>query len=271
MLTFIFLVTWGLGTILPLIIFDLLALEWMTLLYGLITFIAGLIIAIVVIVIILMTYGRFQKTYDPMNQRNHAFIDSLIALVKHILRVKVEVTGEENIPKDKNFILVSNHQENYDIILLKPFFKGRPMVFIAKQSLFNIPLIGRLAKIMGNVPIYRESDRSAVESIIKGIKIYKQGAIVSIFPEGTRSRQQSMGPFKAGAFKLAMKPKADILVSTLYNVHNVFKWWPFKRQVIKIHFHPVMTYEDYKDLNTQALSNHIRDMIQNQIETFNEL
>ena len=93
---------------------------------------------------------------------------------------------------------------------------------------------------------------------------------VVIFPEGTRSKSNEMGEFKAGSFKLAMKPKAPILPMTIYNMHRAWKGWPFIRQHVYIHFHPIVTPKEYEHLTSQALSNKIRHIIQSKIDEFDQ-
>ena len=178
------------------------------------------------------------------------------------------VTGLENIPKGNNFVYVSNHQENYDIPVLMPIFKNHPICFIAKESLFTVPIIGKWIGLLGNVPIGRMADREAAKSIINGIKRYKEGVPFGIFPEGKRSRSNEMTVFKPGAFKLAMKPKADILISTIYDMGVVFKKFPWKRYKVKVHFHPLLPYEEYKDMNSQQLSAHVKAIIQTKLDEY---
>ncbi len=74
--------------------------------------------------------------------------------------------------------------------------------------------------------------------------------------------------FKAGAFKLAMKPKADILIGTLYNFEKIFKTYPYKKHKGYIHISPVLKYEDYKDLNSIELSAKVKAIIQKQLDEF---
>lgn len=208
---------------------------------------------------------RKHKAVD--NKFNHHIATSVLELARKLLRIKIVVTGRENIPS-KPFILISNHQENYDIIVLKPVFKQLPLDFIAKQSIFKAPFIGKWIQVLGNVPITRDADRGAAEAIIKGIKLYKKGLPVGIFPEGRRSFSNTMLPFKAGAFKLAMKPKADILVVTQHNVSNTFKGWPFKKQKIDVHIHPLLTYETYKGQTSQELADMVKEIIQKQLDSY---
>ena len=217
--------------------------------------------------IIMWVWGRIRKNYDTLNMTNHRYTNSILKLAQHLLRLKIVVSGKENIPKGK-FVFVGNHQENYDIISLKPIFKNHPLNFIGKVSLFKVPFIGPWMYIIGNVPIGKNADRAAAESIIKGIKNYKHGHSVGIFPEGKRSFSNEMIDFKPGAFKLAMKPKADILIGTLYNLEKIFKTFPYKRHKGYIHFLPILKYEDYKDLNSTELSAKVKAIIQVQLDKF---
>ncbi len=187
-----------------------------------------------------------------------------------LLRLEFIVSGEENIPKNDPFIMVGNHQTNIDIIATKPFIKNQPLVFIAKQSVFNWPIVGRLAGLIGNIPIKRLADRSAIEAIIKGIKAYKRGVPVMIYPEGKRSKSNEMVDFKAGAFKLATKPKAPILVLSIYNFANLWKKWPFVKRKVYMHFHEVIPPEFYEDMKTSELSKHIKALIQTKLDEFSK-
>ncbi len=217
--------------------------------------------------VIMWIWGKFRKNKDTLNMCNHRYTNSVLKLAQHLLRLNVIVSGEENIPEGK-FIFVGNHQENFDIIALKPIFKNHPLNFIGKVSLFKMPFLGVWMYIIGNIPIGKNADRAAAESIIKGIKNYKHGHSVGIFPEGKRSFSNEMIDFKAGAFKLAMKPKADILIGTLYNLDKIFKTYPYKRHKGYIHISPVLKYEDYKDLNSIELSAKVKAIIQKQLDEF---
>ena len=217
--------------------------------------------------IIMWIFGRMRKNCDTLNMMNHKYVNATLKLAQHLLRLKIITSGTENIP-DGKFVFVGNHQENWDIISLKPIFKNHPLCFIGKQSLFNVPFIGPWMSIIGNVPIGKNADRSAAESIINGIKNYKKGHSIGIFPEGRRSFSNEMIDFKPGAFKLAMKPNADILVGILYNLEKIFKTYPYKRHKAYIHFLPILKYEDYKDLNSIELSIKVKSMIQNQLDEF---
>lgn len=229
--------------------------------------IIGFVGSITMTLLFMKISAKFRKDKPIDNKFNHHIANSLLMLARKLLRVKIIVSGREHIPK-KPFIMVANHQENYDVIILKPIFKDLPLDFIAKEAVFKIPIIGEWIKILGNIPITKEADRAAAEAIVKGIRLYKKGLPVGIFPEGKRSFSNEMIPFKAGAFKLAMKPKADLLIVTQYNVINIFKGWPLKKQKIYVHIHPILPYESYKEKNSLELADYVKEIIQEQLDRF---
>lgn len=230
----------------------------------------GLILSFIMQLVILSIYGEFRKGKDTLNMHNHRFGNSLLRLGLHLLRTKVIVSGKENIPEGK-FVFVGNHQENYDIMVVKPIFKNHPLNFIGKQSLFTFPILGKWIVLLGNIPISKYADRSAAESIVKGIKEFKHGNPMGIFPEGKRSFSNEMIEFKPGALKLAMKPEADILIGTLYNLSKILKNYPFIKQKVYVHIHPLLKFEDYKHMSSQELSAFIKEIIQKQLNEFKKM
>lgn len=239
-----------------------------TYLLTIVSFVIGLILAFVTVILFLSLFYwvRKKKPYD--NKFNHRFINSILQLALHLMRVKLTVTGRENIPTDKNFVMVGNHQENYDVIILKVIFKDKILNFIAKEALSKVPVLGNWIVLLGNIFISRDADRSAAESIVKGIKQVRKGTNMGIFPEGRRSFGNDLIDFKAGAFKLAMKPKADILIVTQYDVCTIFKKVPWKRYDVRVHISPLYTYEEYQGMNSHEISAHVKGIINDQLDKF---
>lgn len=227
----------------------------------------GLIFSFITILAIVSILGEFRKNKDTLDSFNHHFGNSLLRLAIHLLRVKVIVTGRENIPEGK-FVFVGNHQENEDVIIVKQIFNNHPINFIAKETVFNMPIIGKWITLLGNIPISKFADRSAAESIVKAIKQFKHGNSIGVFPEGKRSFSNEMIEFKPGAFKLAMKPQADILIGTLYDFVKIRKRTIFRRKKIYVHIHPLLKYEEYKDLSSHELSDKVREIIQVKLDEY---
>ncbi len=217
--------------------------------------------------VILAFLGWLRHKKPITDITNHRIANSLLKLGLHLIRTKVIVTGKDNIPKE-HFIMVGNHQENYDILIIKPQLKDIPISYVAKEALRKMPVIGWWMELLGNVFISRYADRSAAESIITSIKHYKEGMSMGIYPEGKRSFGNEMIEFKAGAFKLAMKPKADILIVTQYDTCKIFKTFPWRPYRVYIHIHPLLKYEDYQAMHSQELSDYVKAEIQKQLDVF---
>lgn len=136
--------------------------------------------------------------------------------------VTVEVKGLENILAGKPQILASNHQGAFDILALQAFI---PIQFrwVAKRSLFKIPIIGWSMSFAGYVGIDRERAGSAYKSIEAAADKVKSGTSVLIFPEGTRSASGELLPFKRGSFLLAVKSGVPVIPISITGTKDIMK------------------------------------------------
>ena len=124
--------------------------------------------------------------------------------------IKVTAGGLENIPRGQPLIFVANHQGAADIPILLAYLPVR-FRFAIKKELFNIPVFGWFLRQAGYFPIDREIILSAYKMIERIIEILKSGESVMIFPEGTRSRDGTLGKFKRGSLMAALKSGAPII------------------------------------------------------------
>ena len=124
--------------------------------------------------------------------------------------VEVEMEGLETLERKGPYIFMSNHQGGYDIFALHgrlPFhFK-----WLAKKELFSIPVLGWAMAAAGYIPIDREGTRETVKAMNEAAQKIHDGMSVIIFPEGTRSPDGSIQPFKKGGFALAIKSRVPIV------------------------------------------------------------
>lgn len=121
----------------------------------------------------------------------------------------VVVTGEEHLP-DGPVIVMSNHLSNFDILALQGYFP-RPLSWIAKKELFSVPIFGPSMRRGGYIPLDRGDGRKALKSIDEAAALIRNGKSVIIFPEGTRSRDGQMIPFKRGGFLLAARAGVPVV------------------------------------------------------------
>jgi 1-acyl-sn-glycerol-3-phosphate acyltransferase len=135
---------------------------------------------------------------------------------------RMTVEGTEHIPKEGGFCFVANHVGIFDIVLALAY-AGRPFGFIAKKELLYIPGINIWILFLGGLFIDRKQPRKAFATINRGIGRIKSGGGMLIFPEGTRSRGQGIGPFLPGAFKLATQSGAVIVPVAITGSYEVFE------------------------------------------------
>ena len=127
--------------------------------------------------------------------------------------VKFSVTGEENLPTEGGFLLVSNHLSNVDPLCLCWYFMKRNTAvrFLAKKSMFSVPVFGWIIKGMGLIPVNRDSNPSAVLAPTR--EALTAGEVVGIYPEGTLTRDPDHWPmeFKSGAARLALDTGVTVI------------------------------------------------------------
>jgi 1-acyl-sn-glycerol-3-phosphate acyltransferase len=122
----------------------------------------------------------------------------------------IKIEGLEKIPSEKGLCFVSNHQSAIDILLVLsvlPVTVG----YIAKKELLYYPFMNLWIIALRSVYIERGNIKKAVRSIEKGVEFIKKGNPMIIFPEGTRSKSDTMGTFKNGSIKLATRAEATIV------------------------------------------------------------
>ncbi|WP_291578572.1 lysophospholipid acyltransferase family protein [Clostridium sp. UBA6640] len=135
---------------------------------------------------------------------------------------KVTVIGQENIPEHIPVVFMSNHQSNFDIALFMSYV-DKPKGYIAKVEMEKVPLIRTWMKYMNCVFMDRSNLRKSAQAIIEGVQILKEGHSLVIFPEGTRSKSDIIGEFKAGSFKLATKAKVPIVPVTIQGSYKLME------------------------------------------------
>lgn len=173
---------------------------------------------------------------------------------------KVNVYGIENLPKEGSMLFVSNHQSNFDILLLLsyiPVSKG----FVAKVELEHFPFVSQWMKRIHCLFMDRNDIKQSAQIIIDGIKQLKSGINMVIFPEGTRSKTGELGEFKAGSFKLALKSKKPLIPITIDGTRNVMEAnnYKIKGETINLYIHEpidttILTKEEISELPDKVKS-----------------
>lgn len=120
--------------------------------------------------------------------------------------------GADNLPSEGGVIIAANHMSNWDPPFLASFL-ARPVGYMAKQELFEIPIFGTVIRWLFAFPVRRgAADRSAVKAAVKELRA---GRCVGIFPEGTRSKDGEIHHFGAGVALLASMSGAPVVPAAI--------------------------------------------------------
>ena len=136
----------------------------------------------------------------------------------------IEIHGEgmETIDRAKRYILIANHHSYFDIPCIFAAIP-QPIRFMAKKSLFSIPIFGWAIGRAGFIPIDRKNRRTAVKSFDLAVERIRKGNTIVIFPEEGRSREVAMRPFQRGAFLLAIRSELPILPLAIDGTYEVLR------------------------------------------------
>lgn len=178
----------------------------------------------------------------------------------------VKVYGEENIPADIPVLFVSNHQGNFDIALFMSFI-NKPKGYISKIEMMKIPVLRTWMEYMHCVFMERGNLRKAAEAISEGIKILKSGYSLVLFPEGTRSKGDSMNEFKAGGFKLATKSKVPIVPVTIKGSYRLMEQNNSKivPAEVEMYIHPMIETSGLTREEETELLERVKAVIQSKL------
>lgn len=183
------------------------------------------------------------------------------------LKVDIEVIGKENLPKE-SCVFVGNHQGYLDIPLLYSQIDGK-LGFIAKKEIEKAPILSNWMKELHCVFMDRDNPREAIKSINQGIEYIRQGYSMVIFPEGTRSKSDSLGEFKKGSMKLGLKGNAPIIPVTICGSYKVYEQNKrIKSAKVKLIFDKPINIRELSKEEQSNLSEIIRSKIAINIESY---
>lgn len=195
-------------------------------------------------------------------------IRSLSQRISAALGVEINVFGLENLPKDTNFMLVSNHMSAYDPL---PYLINCPsdLTFVAKVELLKVPLLPKAITNIEGEYIDRDNLRQSLKIMLKVEEdLKKHEKSWMIFPEGTRIRDQLLpvGEFHHGTFRPAYKAQVPIVPAAIYGTFRVLKSKPqFKKYPVSVSFLKPLMPEQLAAMNTSDIAEYAHQLIQKEI------
>ena len=168
------------------------------------------------------------KLYDKLRPIGIKYLNS---------KYELNYVGLENIPDEGGFILASNHVIAIDPLFLANGLKKRQIHFMGKKELFEKPIISKFFKKINGFPIVRGgADKDALDY---AGRVVKEGYVLGIFPEGTRSKDFKPAKAKSGIGVIAREAKANILPVSIYNEDEMKKG-----SKVTIRFGELIPYEN---------------------------
>jgi 1-acyl-sn-glycerol-3-phosphate acyltransferase len=137
-----------------------------------------------------------------------------------IAGVRATIEGREKLDRSRSYIFMCNHVSNLDAPFVVPALPGRTSILV-KKELFRVPIFGWAMRMASLVPVDRSDRESAIASIGRAAEVMKAGLHMTIYPEGTRSVDGRLLPFKKGPFHLAMDSGVPIAPITVVGTQNM--------------------------------------------------
>lgn len=179
---------------------------------------------------------------------------------------RFRTSGELPSDKRRPYVVVANHESFVDMLLISHL--PIEMKWLSKETFFKIPLVGWMMRMAGDVKVVRGDRTSGAAALRACHDRLKKRVSVMIFPEGTRSADGSLGPFKDGAFRLAIESGAPILPLVVHGTRSALRKhdWRFgdTRAEVRV-LQPIPT-EGLTEADIPELRERVRDMIAHEID-----
>ena len=179
-----------------------------------------------------------------------------------IARVKLKVTGLENLDKSQPCIYVSNHVSHMDVVAIA---RAIPigLFYIGKKELKKIPVLGQYMYLIGHIFVDRKNREKAMISMRKAATIIAAGKNVITFPEGTRSKDGKLGIFKRGTFIIAKEGTIDIMPIAVVNADKILLRDSFiiHPGTIEVRVGKRIKAEEFQHMNAEQTAEYVRSKV----------
>ena len=188
------------------------------------------------------------------------FIGAL-RIVLRLAGIRVRVEGLENIP-DGVCVFTSNHASNLDPVALVPNIPRR-VALLAKKEVFSIPILSKALRQAKLIPVDRADKEAAAESVDVAVAYMKQGLSFCVFPEGTRSRDGRLLPFKKGTFLMAIRAAAWVVPVSLAGTQRLMRKgdWTIHPGEVVVRYGPAVPATEYAEDQRDQLRQRVQGIV----------
>lgn len=201
--------------------------------------------------------------FDPHGKRVYRIGQFWTWLIVRMGGIAIDVRGVENLSRGRSYIFMANHQSNIDIPVLVQSLLEFQLRWIAKKELLNVPVFGWAMRAGKHVAVDRADSAGALQSLEEARALVAAGVSIVVFPEGTRSRDGRLLPFKKGGFLLAVQTGADIVPVTILGSGTVLPSgeWRLRRGSIAVFVDPPIAVGGYRPGKLKPLADQVRQQI----------
>ncbi len=195
-----------------------------------------------------------------------------LTFVDHLLDkwdFSVNIIGAENLPLEGPVVYIANHQSYGDALgTLKAISEHHQIGFIGKDYFGKIPYFGKWVTRIRCIYIQRGNTRNSLRVIGEGVEYLKDGFSLVIFPEGTRSKNEQLGEFKPGSFKLATKAQVPIIPISLNDGRRLYEDQEYikKHKKIDMIIHPPIPTAGLSRAEQAELPARVEEIIRSGVE-----
>jgi 1-acyl-sn-glycerol-3-phosphate acyltransferase len=207
--------------------------------------------------------------FDPHGKRVYGITRFWTRMVLVVSGVTMKIQGLSRIDPEQRYIFMVNHQSNIDIPVLVQSLSAFQLRWIAKKELLRAPFFGWAIWAAKHITVDRSDPLSALGSLKKAQERMKGGVSLVVFPEGTRSSDGSLLPFKRGGFLLAVKTRTPIVPVTISGSGMILPKgdWRIRRGEIAVIVGAPVPVKDYRPGTLRALSARVQELIGNNLGT----
>ena len=243
--------------------FQSLAWLWMLPLGWLGSFLGILVLAFL-LVLAMTAVVDLEKEERKDNRFYRAMLYVIADAAHTVLQVRVHAQGLEKIPADGRVMLVCNHLDNVDpVIIMHQVKRKQTLAFIAKREVASMFVVGKFMHKILCQRVNRENDREALKTILKCIEIIKEDqASIAVVPEGGLRGGNVLHPFRHGVFKIALRTQVPIVVCTLWGTQNIIhNGLRLKPTDVDFHVLGVVQPEEFKGKTAVEVGQMIHGMM----------
>ena len=201
----------------------------------------------------------------PVRKKDPFFrwlLNQTVWLILHLGRVEIQCNGLEKLEDLSPFLLVANHRSNFDPFIAIAACPQADLAYIAKPEIFDIPITGSIVHKCFFLPLNRTDNRKALGTIKYAAKLLREGIVsFGIYPEGTRSKTGELLPFRYGAFQIAKRAGAPIVIAKTTGTELIAHRFARKRTVVRFDILDVLDSTAVSKLSTREIGDYARALM----------